>query len=90
MTAKTNRPSLADFLRNRAAQDGHTDLVEWIVRAAVGLPAALNSDYRSRLPAVLADPDAVLAGRPEHLVQAIPAVAEAVVRWLLAGSARAL
>ena len=90
LTAKTNRPSLADFLRNRAAQDGHTDLVEWIVRAAVGLPAALNPDYRSRLPAVLADPDAVLAGRPEHLVQAIPAVAEAVVRWLLAGSARAL
>jgi transcriptional regulator with XRE-family HTH domain len=84
LTAKTNRPSLADFLRNRMAQDGHSDLVEWVLRAAVGFPAALNSDYRSRLPAVLADPGAVVAGPQEQLAQAIPAVAEAVVRWLLA------
>jgi hypothetical protein len=83
-TTKTDRPSLTTYVKNRTVQDGHTDLMEWILRAAVGLPAALNSDYRTQLPAILADPDALFARPPDERAQVIPTVAEAVVRWLIA------
>jgi hypothetical protein len=58
--------------------------VEWAIRAAVSLPARLNAEYRVQLPAVLTDPDALLARSREHIEQALPAVADAVVRWLVA------
>jgi transcriptional regulator with XRE-family HTH domain len=84
LTAKTSRPWLTTYLRNRMDQDGDTDLLEWILRAAVNLPAALNADFRTRLPAILADPGALFGAPPDQLAQAIPATADAVVRWLTA------
>jgi hypothetical protein len=48
----------------------------------VGLPAALNPDFRASLAPVLADPDALLQGSADRLSGAVPAIAEAVVGWL--------
>ena len=83
LTTKTNRPLLAKYLKNRTVQDDNTDLMEWILKATVSLPAALNPDYRIRLPDVLAAPDALVPGLADRLAEAIPAAAEAVVRWLV-------
>jgi len=84
LTTKTNRPWLATYLKNRMGQDRHTDLIEWVLRAAVMLPAALNPDYRTHLPDILADPDTLLHGPADHLSEVIAAAADAVVRWLIA------
>ena len=83
LTTKTSRPWLATYLQSRMRQDGHADLLEWTIRAAVSLPASLNAEYRMQIPAVLTDPDALLARSREHIEQALPAVADAVVRWLV-------
>jgi transcriptional regulator with XRE-family HTH domain len=82
LTARTSRPWLTTYLRNRTARDGHTDLVEWILKAAVGLPAALNSDFRAGLAPGLADADALLRGPADQVSGAAPAIAEAVMGWL--------
>ncbi len=84
LTAKTNRTWLATYLRSRVDNDRHADLLEWILRTAVSLPAALNAEYRTRLPVGLADPEALLAGAPGQAAQVIPAIADAVVRWFVA------
>ena len=83
LTTKTNRPLLASYLKKRTVQDGNTDLMEWILKATVSLPAALNPDYRAQLPDILAAPDALAPGLADRLTEAIPAAAEAVVRWLV-------
>ncbi len=84
LTTKTNRPWLAAYLRNRMAHDGNTDITEWILNAAVSLPAALNPDYHALLPPSLARPEALFSQSADQLAEVIPAVAEAVVRWLVA------
>jgi transcriptional regulator with XRE-family HTH domain len=84
LTTKTTRPWLTAYLRNRMAHDGNTDITEWILNAAIGLPAALNSDYRARLPASLARPAVLFSQSTDQLAEVVPALAEAVVRWLIA------
>jgi transcriptional regulator with XRE-family HTH domain len=84
LTARTSRPWLTTYLRNRTVRDGHADLAEWILKAAVGLPAALNPDFRAGLAPVLADADALLRAPADQLSSAAPAIAEAVVSWLSA------
>jgi transcriptional regulator with XRE-family HTH domain len=82
LTARTSRSWLTTYLRNRTVRDGHADLVEWILKAAVGLPAALNPDFRSRLAPALAEADALVQAPRDQLSSAAPAIAEAVVSWL--------
>ena len=84
LTARTSRSWLTTYLRNRTVRDRHADLVEWILKAAVGLPAALNPDFRAGLAPVLADADALLRAPADQLSSAAPAIAEAVVSWLSA------
>jgi hypothetical protein len=83
LTTKTNRPWLASYLRNRMTRDGNTDITEWILNAAVSLPAALNSEYHAGLPDSLARPAALFSQSADQLAEVVPAVAEAVVRWLV-------
>jgi len=82
LTARTSRPWLTTYLRNRTARDGHTDLVEWILKAAVGLPAALNPDFRADLAPGLADAETLLRQSADQVSSAAPVIAEAVMRWL--------
>jgi hypothetical protein len=82
LTAGMSRPTLTTYLRNRTAHDGNTELMEWIIKAAVGLPSALNSDFRAWLPPALADPDTSFQGSRDHFIDSAPAVAEAVTRWV--------
>lgn len=82
LTARTRRPWLSTYLRNRMDHDGNTDLIEWMLRAAVGLPAGLNAGFHASLPPILSDLDPLLRGPAEGLSSAMPVVAEAVASWL--------
>ena len=77
-----NRSALAGYLRNRTTADRHADMVEWMVRTAVQLPASLNDDFRAGLDPVLRDISALLRAPSDDLSAAAPAVAKAVVEWL--------
>jgi transcriptional regulator with XRE-family HTH domain len=79
LTARTSRPWLTDYLRNRAA-DGHADLLDWFAKAAVRLPAELNAQFRARVDPVLLEPDGLQRPRPADSVAAF--IAAAVVSWL--------
>jgi hypothetical protein len=89
LTAKTNRRWLAAYLKNRIDDDSNADITEWMLTAAVNLPAALNADYRAQLPTSLADSEALFSQPPDQLAKVIPVMAEAVVRWLVALLGRA-
>ena len=82
LTARTRRPWLSTYVRNRMNHDGNTDLIEWMLRAAVGLPAGLNAGFQASLPPILSDHDRLLRGSAEELSSAVPVIAEAVVNWL--------
>lgn len=78
LTARTSRPRLTDYLRNRAA-DGGADLLDWFAKTAVRLPAALNPQFRERVEPALLAADGPPAGDPAMLAGS---VAAAVVGWL--------
>jgi transcriptional regulator with XRE-family HTH domain len=78
LTARTSRPWLTDYLRNRAA-DGHVGLLDWFARAAVRLPAELNAQFRATVDPVLLAPDGL---QPDATGSLAASVAAAVVSWL--------
>jgi hypothetical protein len=79
LAARTDRPTLTAYLRRRTIHDRNSDLVEWIIKAAVGLPAGLNAAFQATLDPALSDADALLRGPVDD---ATAAVAKAVVGWL--------
>jgi transcriptional regulator with XRE-family HTH domain len=42
LSARTDRSLLTNYLVHRTAADGHSDLIEWLLRSAIRLPASLN------------------------------------------------
>lgn len=77
--ARVSRPTLTEFLRSRIVSERNHDTVEWIIKAAINLPAVLNEDFMGDL-----DPITLAAGalfdRPSEEIAA--AVAKAVIQWL--------
>jgi hypothetical protein len=78
LTARTSRPWLTDYLRNRAS-DGHVSLLNWFARAAVRLPAELNAQFRTTVDPVLLPPD---GSQPDATGSLAASIAAAVVAWL--------
>jgi transcriptional regulator with XRE-family HTH domain len=82
LAARTTRPMLTDYLRGRTQSDRNTDLMEWIVKAAIYLPADLNAEYHASLDPAIMDINALLRRPTDDLPAISAAVAKAVVEWL--------
>lgn len=76
--ARVSRPVFADYLRWRIFHERNPDALEWIMKAAINLPAVLNEDFMTSLDPITLDMGA-LRDRPEETAAA---VASAVVKWL--------
>jgi hypothetical protein len=79
LAARASRPKLADYLRGRMSHERNFDAVEWIINAAIGLPAFLNEDFLTWLDPVTLDVGTLLQRPPEEIAAA---VAKAVVEWM--------
>jgi len=79
LAARASRPTLADYLRGRILHERNFDAAEWIINAAISLPAFLNEDFLAWLDPVTLDA-ATLLQRPAEEIAA--AVAKAVVQWV--------
>jgi hypothetical protein len=55
LAARASRPTLADYLRGRMSHERNFDAVEWIINAAIGLPAFLNEEFLAWLDPVTLD-----------------------------------
>jgi transcriptional regulator with XRE-family HTH domain len=82
LSARTSRSTLTTYLVNRTAPD-KGDLLEWLLKAAIRLPAALNPGFREGLDPVLDDVDALLRTPASGLpTETVGSIAKAVVEWL--------
>jgi hypothetical protein len=82
LSARTDRPTLTTYLANRTPSD-RADLLEWLLRSAIHLPASLNPGFRAGLEPVLHDVAALLRAPASELPPAtVGAIAKAVVEWL--------
>jgi hypothetical protein len=79
--ARTDRSTLTSYLDQRTSS-GNSDLIEWLLRSAVRLPAALNPGFRDGLDPPLRDVDTLLRAPASELAGAKGAVAKAVAEWL--------
>ena len=79
LAAGASRPTLAEHLRRRTLSDHNSDMLEWIVKAAINLPAVLNEDFLAGLDPVTLD-TATLLDHPAEEIAA--AVAKAVTQWV--------
>jgi len=82
LAAGADRPSLTAYLRNRTAQDSNADLLEWIQKSSIDLPAALNPGFHDSLPPGLIDHDSFVHYSAADLSSMAPVIAEAVLTWL--------
>jgi transcriptional regulator with XRE-family HTH domain len=85
LSARTDRALLANYITYRATQDGNCNLIEWLLRSAIRLPASLNPGFRNGLDPVLdnVDADALLRAPAAELSRVAGAVAKAVVEWFI-------
>jgi hypothetical protein len=82
LSARTDRSTLTTYLGNRTPSD-RADLLEWLLKAAVRLPASLNPGFGEGLDPVLGDVDALLRIPASELPGAtVGAIAKAVAEWL--------
>jgi hypothetical protein len=79
----TDRSKLATYLDNHAKSAG-SDLIEWLLRSAVHLPAVLNPGFRDALDPALRDVEGLLRSSGGELSTAplVGPIARAVVTWL--------
>jgi DNA-binding XRE family transcriptional regulator len=80
MARTATKDGLATYLTRRAAEDGHADLVEWMLRSAGLLPAALSPGFGDAHP-VLDEVAVPLRASGEELSRIVKGVASAVVEW---------
>lgn len=80
MARTATKDRLAAYLAKRTAEDGHSDLVEWMHRSAVLLPAALNPGFGGAY-SVLAEVEVPVRASGDELSRIVKAVASAVVEW---------
>jgi len=82
LSARTSRLTLTTYLVNRTPPD-RGDLLEWLLKAAIRLPAALNPGFREGLDPVLHDVDGVLRTPASELPPTtVGLIAKAVLEWL--------
>jgi hypothetical protein len=82
LSAGTDRSTLTTYLANRTPSD-QADLLEWLLRSAIHLPASLNPGFRSGLEPVLQDVAALLRMPAGELPPAMMgATAKGVAEWL--------
>ena len=79
LAARATRTRLAEYLRGRMHHDRNFDAVEWIINAAVSLPAVLNEDYLAWLDPVTLAAGTLLQRPPEEIAAS---VAKAVAEWV--------
>jgi transcriptional regulator with XRE-family HTH domain len=78
----TDRSTLTTYVSNRTSSD-QADLLEWMLRTAVRLPAMLNPGFDEGLDPVLQDVTALLRTPTSELPAAtVGTIAKAVVEWL--------
>jgi hypothetical protein len=82
MVRTATEDRLAAYLAKRTAEDGRADLLEWMHRSAVLLPAALNPGFGQAHPD-LAGVAAPLRASGDELSRITKAVASAVVEWFI-------
>jgi hypothetical protein len=81
LLARTDRSTLTSYLTQRASS-GNSDLIEWLLKSAIRLPAELSPGFRDGLDPALADLDALIRAPASALGPVVGAVAKAVVEWL--------
>jgi transcriptional regulator with XRE-family HTH domain len=82
LSARTDRSTLTTYLANRTPSD-RADLLEWLLRSAIYLPASLNPGFREGLEPVLHDVTGLMKAPASELPPAtMGAIAKAVVEWL--------
>jgi transcriptional regulator with XRE-family HTH domain len=82
LSARTSHSTLTTYLVNRTSPD-RGDLLEWLLKTAIRLPAALNPGFQEGLDPVLHDVDALLRTRVNGLpTETVRSIAKAVVEWL--------
>jgi transcriptional regulator with XRE-family HTH domain len=79
LAARASRPTLAEYLRGRILHDRNFDAAEWIIKAAISLPAFLSEDFLAWIDPVTLDAATLLQRPPEEIAAA---VAKAVVEWV--------
>ena len=84
LSDRTDRSVLTNYLAHRTESDGYPDLVEWLLRSAIRLPASLSPGFRDGLGPALRDVDALLRAPADELSKVAGAVAKAVVEWFSA------
>lgn len=84
LTTGTNRDALRGYLTRRTQADDHADLVAWVLRAAIRLPASLNPGFHDGLDPALGNMDKLLRASTAELSATVGAVAKAVVDWFTA------
>ena len=82
LSAGTDRSTLTTYLANRTPSD-RADLLEWLIRSAIYLPASLNPGFRAGLEPALQDVAALLRASASELPPAtVGAIAKATAEWL--------
>ena len=84
LAVTASRTMIADFLRSRTGSSNHADLLEWLCKAAIGLPAALSPSFAASLDPPLTDTEALTRGPASRLLPHAPDIAAAMVDWLSA------
>jgi transcriptional regulator with XRE-family HTH domain len=83
IAGNTDRSMLTTYLINQTKSDG-ADLIEWLLRSAVHLPAALSPGFREGIDPMLRDVEALLRSPADELPAVVSPVGRAVVAWLTA------
>jgi transposase len=82
LSAGTDRSTLSTYLANRTP-DERADLLEWLLKTAIRLPASLTPGFGEGLDPALHNVDALLRGSVSDLPSAtVSAIAKSVVEWL--------
>jgi DNA-binding XRE family transcriptional regulator len=77
----TSRSALESYLIKRIRSDGHTDLVDWLLKAAVRLPAELSPAFRDGLLPLPASTEILTGAFSQEPARAVAPLARAIVEW---------
>jgi hypothetical protein len=82
LAAGTDRSTLTEYLTHRTPSE-QADLLEWLIRSAVYLPASLNPGFQAGLEPAVQDVAALLKASASELPPATAgSIAKATVEWL--------
>lgn len=82
LSPRTHRTMLANYVTDRMRRDGNTDLLEWLLKSAVRLPADLNPGFSDGLDTSLQDIGALLRAPAGALSEVVGPACKAVAEWL--------